>query len=996
MVSIQQGRLYRAKGYHITIWCNVSGYLGPQEQNFEWSIYKPSSPQMKLQIISTNDPSFTYAAYSQQVRSRKFYIERIQGDSVLLHITELQDHDTGEYECVTPNTDGHYLGSYSAKMNLSVIPDTLSATMKPQTFLQDQGDSLELTCEVSAVTIQHTHLSVAWYLLQGEGDSQRQMILSLSRDFALIPGPSYTQRFATGDIRLIKIDSKTYKLLIVKIQPSDQGKMYCEAVEWIQDPDKTWKDIARKQTSKVSLAVRSLDKNIDVKISAAEPSLLEGEVLQINCSVQGQNTQHRFFHMVWLQDDTAVASIDLYGTLVFPTDSEDRYHMGHFLVTKQSNEKYILRIKPVELKDKGVYSCKVSEMEQNPAGSFTATEQRSSSGINIIVKPRESNLKLSVWVNKENIVEGEALNFHCNASVTDNSLSMSWWQIQNERDPPVLIASMDRDGRLKIGPPYLKRAAHGDVRVEKVDSSTFTLTIYNTSAPDDTGLYRCEVTEWYKDRSWKYIQEISTKVESLGQNLNAELYSRVANVKLQEDIELFCRVSSKYINHPMLTSITWQFQPSSTSDGYQPVVKVTAGGTIEWGSIHLHFQRKTKITKSSTLSQLQIHSATWQDAGIYKCEVEAQRNVIPSNPVEIRVTKPESKLRVDMRAEELEVTSNEDIKIECTIISLTEEYSLLGIAWYFSPLSPMNAPPKLIIGTNYSNILEYGEAFSSHQQKQRFHSEKVSKHLYQLRISSVDYDIGGTYYCVVGEWLWPADSGVVKIGEVTSGRTKLRFQPSENKPFIERTNHSITANESEDVTLKCLLQSAVQSTSRFSVSWFKESVHSNPELLVKIKGNGIIEYSGGKVSRRLHPHSPSVGDFRLTLQNVEMADAGTFYCQVEEWHTVDCHTSRVQQATGQSGYSRLVVLPSVSADSSQICSSASLFRFILLYPLVLFLILMAIIIFLCFKTKYRSMKKQNLKKKQDFGALAQFQSNGESSNNMAEEETDNLKGNEVD
>lgn len=126
----------------------------------------------------------------------------------------------------------------------------------------------------------------------------------------------------------------------------------------------------------------------------------------------------------------------------------------------------------------------------------------------------------------------------------------------------------------------------------------------------------------------------------LGQNLNAELYSRVANVKLQEDIELFCRVSSKYINHPMLTSITWQFQPSSTSDGYQPVVKVTAGGTIEWGSIHLHFQRKTKITKSSTLSQLQIHSATWQDAGIYKCEVEAQRNVIPSNPVEIRVTKP--------------------------------------------------------------------------------------------------------------------------------------------------------------------------------------------------------------------------------------------------------------------------------------------------------------------------------------------------------------------
>lgn len=132
----------------------------------------------------------------------------------------------------------------------------------------------------------------------------------------------------------------------------------------------------------------STDKNVDVKVSAAESALLEGEVLQINCFVQGQNTQHRLFHIVWLHHATEVASIDPYGALTFPKDLEDRYHMGHLLVTKQSNDQYILRIKPVELKDKGVYSCKVSEMEKNPTGSFTATQQRSSSGIGINVKPR--------------------------------------------------------------------------------------------------------------------------------------------------------------------------------------------------------------------------------------------------------------------------------------------------------------------------------------------------------------------------------------------------------------------------------------------------------------------------------------------------------------------------------------------------------------------------------------------------------------------------------
>lgn len=119
MVSVQKGPLYRAQGYHITIWCNVSGYQGPEQQDFQWSVYKPSAPERELQIISTQDHSFPYAVYAPRVRSREIYIERVQGDSVLLHLVDLKDEDTAEYECYTPNTDGIYHGTYSAKTNLS-------------------------------------------------------------------------------------------------------------------------------------------------------------------------------------------------------------------------------------------------------------------------------------------------------------------------------------------------------------------------------------------------------------------------------------------------------------------------------------------------------------------------------------------------------------------------------------------------------------------------------------------------------------------------------------------------------------------------------------------------------------------------------------------------------------------------------------------------------------------------------------------------------------
>lgn len=57
--------------------------------------------------------------YARRVQSKEIYIERLQGDSVLLHFSKLQMKDAGEYECYTPNTDGKYFGSYSARTNLT-------------------------------------------------------------------------------------------------------------------------------------------------------------------------------------------------------------------------------------------------------------------------------------------------------------------------------------------------------------------------------------------------------------------------------------------------------------------------------------------------------------------------------------------------------------------------------------------------------------------------------------------------------------------------------------------------------------------------------------------------------------------------------------------------------------------------------------------------------------------------------------------------------------
>jgi len=137
-----------------------------------------------------------------------------------------------------------------------VIADTLAASMVPQVLSHAEGEAVELTCEVSKSTAQHTHLSVGWYRLQGAGESHAEEVLTLSKDFVLRPGPSYTRRFLAGDVRLNKVGNTTYTLSIGGVEPSDHGQLYCEAAEWIEDPDETWKDISRKQTRRTLLAVR--------------------------------------------------------------------------------------------------------------------------------------------------------------------------------------------------------------------------------------------------------------------------------------------------------------------------------------------------------------------------------------------------------------------------------------------------------------------------------------------------------------------------------------------------------------------------------------------------------------------------------------------------------------------------------------------------------------------------------------------------------------------
>lgn len=126
----------------------------------------------------------------------------------------------------------------------------------------------------------------------------------------------------------------------------------------------------------------------------------------------------------------------------------------------------------------------------------------------------ESNITVALSSNASEVVEGDAIQLTCSVLVTAGPLSVVWhWTDKQGTRPLQEVASVDRDGTVSHSPAFAERASFGEIRAEKVQGDTFTLSLYNT-VPGDEGQYRCTVTEWLQsgtepELNWENVGEKS-------------------------------------------------------------------------------------------------------------------------------------------------------------------------------------------------------------------------------------------------------------------------------------------------------------------------------------------------------------------------------------------------------------------------------------------------------------------------------------------------------
>ncbi|XP_029358810.1 immunoglobulin superfamily member 8 [Echeneis naucrates] len=575
-VTLPMGPLYRVAGFPLSLPCTVSGYEGPRTQEFEWFLYRDNSGGRQMGVVSTRDNGFPYVPFQPRVKNGEVRVERDSGDTVRLVIQRLRPEDQGKFECYTPSTDTTYQGNYSATVPVKVIPDTLQISFSRSLTGQPvpEGAELTLTCSAGIQSEQLTHLSITFGKrgrgedsvsgAGGEGSAVRE-IISIDKLLGVVPGRSYKKRYSDGEITLEKRNGEAgldvYVMKMKAVQPDDTGSYFCEASQWILDPDRSWQKIAQRTLDIGNLTVQQLAESLSVTSSPrGELTLQVGSPLILTCEVLGLPSGVNSGLLVqWMKrgsissDEVGTGGVEVevaqMSTNGIVSWGDDLSRASGGSVEKVAEGKYSLKLFSAQPSDTGVYRCVVSVYagRSNPGPSTPATLTQSSEGVTVNLRTKDVQVSAVAHLPRGPLLKtGSTITLICNVTVTATGpiqTQVLWlrWPIPKPvfkkgespsssvapPEPPVVekptfIAALMYNG---VANTYINSS---EVSIDRLSVVSYRLRVHSATL-DDQGMYACHVEPWGQDPRGSWYST-GTKTESNA--VTVYLYARAADLLL--------------------------------------------------------------------------------------------------------------------------------------------------------------------------------------------------------------------------------------------------------------------------------------------------------------------------------------------------------------------------------------------------------------------------------------------------------------------------------
>ncbi|KAM8857732.1 immunoglobulin superfamily member 2-like [Synchiropus picturatus] len=859
----QAGPLYRVVGSPLALSCRTTGFVNNHTTKvFEFRVQKPDKPNFEHNIIKTSELDFSYSAYRRRVERQEITLTHTTPNSVLFEIKSLQKQDEGVYECSVVDSEfGHY-GTYSAKTSVKVIDDSLSVAALTPSLSQREGDPLALTCRASSDTVQHTHLSLTWFLHR-DSEESAQPIMTLDRDFTLRPGEGFQSRYKAGLVRLDKEGEASFNLALARLELSDQGRIFCQAREWIQDPDRSWYPIAQKATegSRVNVTARAAGANtaaLAVRLSVQRTALQEGQPLTLSCDVDSQNLEEKLVAVAWLRDAALLAEIGPTGILSVSTESRSRARDGSLGASRVGVRDYQLVLTSVRREDQGEYRCR-AWLANTPLAPGTPPQD--SEPVRVTVRARESRLSVQLLA-PASVNEGDTLKLTCRVQGVSGQLAVAWKR-QRPSSPTDDIVSLSEEGVVEKAQSFVKRL----VAASRPAADVFVLEL-DAVTPADSGEYFCAVFErTTSERSSSQSQQAAVAVRSTDSLVRVNLKSRQTAVTVGDGVELLCIVTGPQL--PL--TVTWILQRDGVIDD---ILRLHSDGSIRWSAPQHLYQLKVENQGARKIYYLLVNSVSLRQAGSYQCLVSAfqdnvHKKLNTSNSVTVAVRNPESRLSVSS-APELTADMDSEVRLDCSVASVTSPSARHAVSWTLQRTSGI-VP-----------IMSWTQDSVSSEADGRISMRRAAGPSFQLTIRGVRRRDAGQYRCEVEEWLQDPRGEWFRLS-AASTVTNLSLSEAASDLRVSPTRQRVKAVEGEEVVLTCVLDSLAPGTSVFyNLSWLYGAA-----LLARLDHRGLLRYPNTSelhgLQARLQLSRPTEHNFSLSIQPVKVQDSGTFWCRVEPY-----------------------------------------------------------------------------------------------------------------
>ncbi|XP_075997147.1 immunoglobulin superfamily member 8 [Genypterus blacodes] len=558
-VTLPPGPLFRVAGFPMALPCVVSAYEGPRTQDFEWYLFRDDSGGKQMGVVSTKDQNFPYAPFMNRVKSSDVRIERDSGDKARLVIQKLRPEDQGRFECATPFTDSVYLGNYSDSVTVKVIPDTLQISYLRSLTGQPVSEGAELTlkCSAGIQSEQLTHLSVMFGKRSG-ADGEVEEIISVDKMLGVVPGSggSYTKRYDDGEITLEKRNGEggrdQYVMKMSRLQPEDTGSYFCEASQWIRDPDRSWQKIAQRTMDIGNLTVQRLAESVSVTSTPrGEVTLQIGSPLVLTCDVSGLPSGGNSGVLVqWMKRGSGGSDVEVEVAQVRPDGvvqwGDDLSRVSGGSVEKVAEGVYSLKLFSARPLDSGVYQCVVSVYagRPNPKASTAPTVTQKSAGVTVNLKTKDVLVDAVAGLPRGPLLQrGSTITLLCNVTVTTTGpaqVQVQWLVrpiperlIARGQSPPSesllpvlekprLVAALSYDGVARI------YSNGSEVSVDRLSSVSYRLRVH-AAAVDDQGLYTCQAEAFGQDPHGGWY---NTGARAEAPEVTVYLYARPADLLL--------------------------------------------------------------------------------------------------------------------------------------------------------------------------------------------------------------------------------------------------------------------------------------------------------------------------------------------------------------------------------------------------------------------------------------------------------------------------------